>query len=128
MINRCSNRNLDECNCGCHNPPEGAKIMHCIPCCRQCPYCQKNIGLFAFDKHKKQCKKNHILDTEIKYFDQNRQEWFKHHAGKIALVYKTTIYGFYDNYENALQAGYDQLGLVPFLLKEVLLEDRIEYI
>ena len=72
--------------------------------------------------------KNHVLDIELKYFDQNREEWFKHHAGKIALIKGTTIYGFYDNYENALKAGYDKCGIVDFLLKEVLLEDRIEFI
>jgi hypothetical protein len=72
--------------------------------------------------------KNHVLDIELKYFDQNREEWFKHHAGKVALVKGTTIHGFYDNYENALKAEYDHCGITDFLLKEVLLEDRIEFI
>ena len=71
---------------------------------------------------------NKILKTELDFFDQNRKEWYEHHAGKIVVIHKTIVYGFYDNYENALKAGYDYCGLVPFLLKEVLLEDRIEFI
>lgn len=69
-----------------------------------------------------------VLKTELDFFEQHRQELFEHHADKIVVIHGTTVYGFYDNYENALQAGYDQCGLVPFLLKEVLLEDRIERI
>ncbi len=72
--------------------------------------------------------KNRVLDIELEYFDQNREKWFKHHAGKFALVKGTTIFGFYDNYNNALNAGYSYYGVVPFLIKEVLLEDRIEFI
>jgi hypothetical protein len=80
--------------------------------------------------------KNHVLDIELKYFEQNRKEWFKHHAGKFALVVrrhlgyleKATIFNFYDNFENALKAGYDHCGVAPFLIKEILLEDRIEFI
>ena len=98
---------------------------------------QKNIVFSAFGKHKQKCKKENSLlirgnlglDVEIEYFDQNRREWFKHHAGKIALVHGTTIYGFYDNYENAFKAGLDEIGInVSFLLKEVLLEDRVEWL
>lgn len=79
-----------------------------------------------------QYSKNHVydslLDIELEFFDLNREKWFKHHAGKIALIKGTTVYGFYDNYENALKAGYEYYGVVPFLIKEVLLEDRIEFI
>ncbi len=69
-----------------------------------------------------------VLDTELEYFDQHREEWFEHHAGKIALIHGNRVYGFYDNYENALVAGYDQIGLVAFLIKKVLLEDVVVYI
>ena len=123
-----SGRSLDECNCACHNPRKGTKIMHCVACCRQCPYCKTNISSFAFDEHEKRCEKNHIFDTEIAYFNQHRKEWFDHHADKISLVHGTTLYGFYDNYDDALKVGYDKLGLVPFLLKEVLLQDRVEWL
>lgn len=69
-----------------------------------------------------------VLKTELDFFEQHRQEWYEHHAGKIIVIHGTTVHGFYDNYENALQVGYDQCGIVPFLLKEVLLKNRVEFI
>lgn len=71
---------------------------------------------------------NYSLKVELDFFEQHRQEWCKHHAGKIAVIHGTTIHGFYDNYENALQAGYSQYGVVPLLLKEVVLQDQTESI
>lgn len=65
------------------------------------------------------------LDTEIEYFNQHRIEWLEHHAGKIALVKGSSVHGFYDNYENALSAGYEKFGNVSFLLKEVRLKDEV---
>ncbi len=67
----------------------------------------------------------HVLDTELEYFNKNRKKWFEHHAGKIVVIHGTTVHGFYDNYANALQVGYDKCGIVSFLLKEVLLEDKV---
>jgi len=32
-----------ECRCDCHNPPEGRRIEHGMPCCMQCAHCQGNI-------------------------------------------------------------------------------------
>ncbi len=111
----------DECICGCHNPPEGVTRMHCVACCRQCPSCQKNIAICRYNDHEQKC----VLSIELNYFDEHREEWFEHHAGKIALVKGTTVHDFCGNYENALQAGYDQYGLEPFLLKEVQLVDEV---
>ncbi len=67
-----------------------------------------------------------VLKVEIEFFEQHRKEWFEHHAGKIVVIHGTTVHGFYDTYETALQVGYEKCGIVSFLLKEVLLEDRIE--
>lgn len=68
---------------------------------------------------------DHVLDIELGYFDQHRKEWFKHHAGKFALIKGTTVYDFYDNRNSAYEAGVQLWGLVPFLIKEVQLEDAI---
>jgi hypothetical protein len=70
-----------------------------------------------------------LFKTEIDFFEQHRKEWFEHNAGKIAVVHGTTLYGFYDTYETALEVGYDKCGVESsFLMKEVLLDDRIETI
>lgn len=122
------NPTLGECKCSCHNPPEGAHIAHCMACCRQCHYCQKNIVTHHVDEHKKQCAPIHALDVELGFFDKNRKKWFKHHAGKFALIKGTTVHDFYDTSNNAYEVGLDLWGLVPFLIKEVQLVDKIEYL
>ena len=121
MISHTSN---DECICGCHNPLEGATMAHCAACCRQCPSCQKNIDINKYNDHKQKC----VLSIELDYFDKHRKEWCEHHTGKIVVISGTTVYGFYDDYKNALQVGYDQCGLRPFLLKEVQLVDEIFFL
>lgn len=67
------------------------------------------------------------LQIETDFFEQHRKEWCKHHTGKIAVIYKTTLHGFYDTYETALEVGYDKCGIVAFLIKEVRLEDEISF-
>lgn len=70
-----------------------------------------------------------VLEVESEFFEQHRKEWFEHHAGKIVVIHGTTLHGFYDTYETALYVGYDKCGTESsFLIKEVLLEDRIETI
>lgn len=36
-----------ECHCGCHENPD---ILHCMPCCNECPYCGKRLK-FGYDEH-----------------------------------------------------------------------------
>jgi len=38
----------DECKCGCH---EGSGLLHCLPCCRRCPFCGLRIILVSFGSH-----------------------------------------------------------------------------
>lgn len=67
----------------------------------------------------------HVLAIELGFFDQNREKWFKHHGGKFALIKGVTIQGFYDTQNRAYEIGCQVWGVVPFLIKEVLLEDRV---
>jgi len=69
----------------------------------------------------------HILDIELGYFDQHRKEWLQHHTGKFALIKGATIHDFYDTPDNAYEVGVQLWGVVPFLIKEVQLEDIIIY-
>ncbi len=76
----------------------------------------------------KRCEMTNTLKTEIDFFEQNRKEWCEHHLGKIAVIHGITLHGFYDTYNTALRVGYDKCGTnTPFLIKEVLYEDRIEW-
>ncbi len=117
----------EECNCSCHRAMEGMEVRHMMACCSQCPHCHKNITHFWLDEHVANCawSSMSVLDTELKYFEQHRMEWFESHPGKFALVKGTTLYGFFDTYEIALSAGYLVYCLTPFLIKEVQMRDKV---
>lgn len=42
-----------ECNCNCHSGED--VILHCMPCCEQCPECDRNIKSYHFSNHLKEC-------------------------------------------------------------------------
>ena len=67
----------------------------------------------------------HALDIELGFFDQHREEWYKHHAGKFALIKGVTVHDFYDTRDTAYEEGVRVFGLVPFLIKEVQLVDEV---
>lgn len=50
MFNCC--HSFEECDCDCHRIPG---MMHCMPCCGTCPYCQKNIKFLYYDEHVTKC-------------------------------------------------------------------------
>jgi hypothetical protein len=45
--------------------------------------------------------------------------------GKFALFFGDSLAGVWDTYEDALQAGYDKLGLQPFLVKQVSATEQV---
>lgn len=122
------NTTFEGCNCICHNSPRASIINHFTACCEQCPYCMANIAIHYIDEHKEKCAPIHSLDVELGFFNQNREEWCKHHTGKFALIKGVTVNDFYDTQNRAYEVGCDLWGLVSFLIKEVRLVDKIEYI
>ena len=40
-------------------------------------------------------------------------------AGKFVLISDDSIIGMYDSYQDALKAGYDKIGLKPFLVRRI---------
>ncbi len=69
-----------------------------------------------------------VLEVELAFFQKNLSDWLQHHEGKFALIKGEESAGFFDSDDNALQAGLDQWGVTPFLIKEVLPVDPILYI
>ena len=84
----------------------------------------ETIDKMAAENECERSSASSILRLEIEAFEKNRVEWLKHHAGKFAVLKGSDICGFYDSDENALVAGLEKYGDVPFLIKEVLEEDR----
>ena len=68
------------------------------------------------------------LETEQAYFERHRDEWLRHHADKFVVIKEEECAGFFDTFDAAYAAGIDKWGVVTFLIKEVLAEDRIEFI
>lgn len=66
------------------------------------------------------------LEVETKYFASHVEEWLQHHAGKYVIIHNESLGGFFDDADAAFQRGISQWGNVPFLVKEVSKEDRIE--
>ncbi len=60
-----------------------------------------------------------VLETEIQTFEAQKRAWLAAHEGEFALIRGTTVTGFFATRGEALRAGYDKFGLVPFLVREV---------
>ena len=118
----------EECHCYCHQSGNATIVEHTEPCCLKCHFCFTNIPVSAVSEHKKICSwaKMSVLDTELEYFEQHRMEWFEGHAGQFALIEGVVLQGFYNTWEDALEAGYSYaFGNTTFLIKEIQLKDEV---
>ena len=66
------------------------------------------------------------LETESEFFEQHRAEWLGGYEGKFALIRGQELAGVFDTPEAAYEAGIEKWGNVPFLVKQILPEDRVE--
>jgi hypothetical protein len=69
-----------------------------------------------------------VLIEELEFFEEHRAAWNEHYRGKFVLVKGRELFGVFDTCEAAFEAGAASWGNVPFLIKEVLPQDRIEQI
>lgn len=61
-----------------------------------------------------------LLDTELKTYEHNREHLLGTSEGKFALIHGNRVVGIYDSKMDAITAGYQQFGNVPFLVKQLL--------
>jgi hypothetical protein len=64
------------------------------------------------------------LTDEVKTYEANLPGW-SDRAGQSVLIKHGDVLGFYSRYEEALKAGYEQLGNEPFLVKHILRHEPI---
>jgi hypothetical protein len=64
-----------------------------------------------------------ILNTEIQTYKQQRDNLLGTSEGKFVLIRGNQVVGIFDSKMDAIAAGYQQFGNVPFLVKQIL---RIE--
>ena len=67
------------------------------------------------------------LATELATYERHKTALVREHEGKYVLIHSEDIAGTWDTYQDALGAGYRQFGLEPFLVKQILGIDRVQY-
>ena len=61
-----------------------------------------------------------LLDTEIKTYEDHREELLGTAEGKYVLIRDQEVVGVFDSEMDAIAQGYKQFGNVPFLVKQVV--------
>lgn len=61
-----------------------------------------------------------ILETELKTYEQHKNELLGTAGGKFVLIRGTDVIGVYDSKMDAIAQGYKQFGNVPFLVKQIV--------
>ena len=67
------------------------------------------------------------LYKELDTYDRNKDQLVGQAEGKYVLIHDGEIAGIWETYEDALQAGYTQFGLEPFLVKQIQSIERVCY-
>lgn len=65
------------------------------------------------------------LKTELETYEENRDNLLGR-EGKFVLIHGKEIASVWDTYEDALQAGYQQFGMTPFLVKQIEGIERVQ--
>lgn len=68
------------------------------------------------------------LGEELAYYNQHKAELLSKYEFKFVLIRGSQLIGSYDTAEAAYKEGLNRFGNSPFLIKQVLKEDRIEHV
>ncbi len=61
-----------------------------------------------------------VLDTELKTYEQHRDHLLATAEGKFVLIRGDEIIAVYESKMDAIAQGYQRLGNVPFLVKQIV--------
>ena len=61
-----------------------------------------------------------LLEKELMTFETNKSELIGKSKGKFALIKDDKIHGIFDTKIDAIRQGYQVLGNVPFLVKQIV--------
>jgi len=61
-----------------------------------------------------------MLEKELETYEHSRAELVGKAEGKFALVKERRIVDIFDSESDAIRAGYEQFGNVPFLVKQIV--------
>lgn len=48
--------------------------------------------------------------------------------GKFVLIHESQISGIFDTYADAIKEGYEKFGLKPFLVKQIQVIERVQFV
>jgi len=60
-----------------------------------------------------------MLDQEIRFYEENHEDWLARFPGKIVLVKGQELIGVFDTVDEALAEGARRFGLSSFLARRV---------
>jgi len=67
------------------------------------------------------------LTTELATYLRHKDELVRESEGKYVVVHGDEVVGVWDTYEDALRAGYEKVGLEPFLVKQVRSIEQVHF-
>ena len=67
------------------------------------------------------------LKTELDTYLRHKDELVRESEGKYVVVHGDEVVGVWDTYEDALRAGYEKVGLEPFLVKQVRSIEQVHF-
>jgi len=69
-----------------------------------------------------------MLEEETKYYNQHREEILSKFEWKYVLIKGSELIGTFNDAQEAYVEGLRRFGNVPFLIKQVLREERVQLI
>ena len=67
------------------------------------------------------------LEKEYNTYLKARSELLAAHDGKYVLIKETQVVDIFTSYEDALKAGLQKFGNVPFLVKQIQHEEDVNF-
>ncbi len=61
-----------------------------------------------------------VLMQELETYHRERERLLSRARGKYVLISKEEVLGVFDTEQDAIRQGYQQLGNVPFLTKQIV--------
>lgn len=61
-----------------------------------------------------------LLEVELKTYEARRDELLGANSGKFVLIKDEQIVGVFDTQVDAIRAGYERFGNVPFLVRQIV--------
>ena len=65
-----------------------------------------------------------VLEAELKYYEEQKQELLAHHEGQFALIKGDQLVGVFSTEDEAFNVGVAKLGNVPFLIQSVQVNEE----